>query len=320
MALIKCPECNNDVSNSANSCPHCGYNIKEFIEKQEKENELKEREQLIEKQKLIKEEKRKNKEEKIIAFYRKYLGTTKQKIIAIVVPFLVICIIVSLGVTYSIVKKDYIEIKKDSVTCVEKIEYIDEKIYEYLEFEGNKRYIYVNSFDFSYADRLIGRVRNSYSKLSDSDKSNFDSYLKRNYGITWDELNEKYTSYGLVANSESDAINNDDEYYQNMIDKKREEYEESLGEVKVTSKTSNYTNNKFIISGTVKNTTQDKVTFVKVKVVLMNDEFETLNTDNTYAVGDEGLLPGESTTFTCYIDDVAGVTKFNAYVYDYKTE
>lgn len=27
MALIKCPECNNDISDSAKTCPHCGYMI-----------------------------------------------------------------------------------------------------------------------------------------------------------------------------------------------------------------------------------------------------------------------------------------------------
>ena len=25
MVLIKCPECNNDVSDKAATCPHCGY-------------------------------------------------------------------------------------------------------------------------------------------------------------------------------------------------------------------------------------------------------------------------------------------------------
>lgn len=28
MALIKCPECGNDVSDTAQSCPHCGAPIK----------------------------------------------------------------------------------------------------------------------------------------------------------------------------------------------------------------------------------------------------------------------------------------------------
>jgi DNA-directed RNA polymerase subunit RPC12/RpoP len=27
MALIKCPECNQTVSNQAVACPHCGYGI-----------------------------------------------------------------------------------------------------------------------------------------------------------------------------------------------------------------------------------------------------------------------------------------------------
>lgn len=28
MALIKCPECNNDVSSTTYRCPHCGYTVK----------------------------------------------------------------------------------------------------------------------------------------------------------------------------------------------------------------------------------------------------------------------------------------------------
>jgi len=29
MPIIKCPECNKDISNQAVSCPHCGYRLKE---------------------------------------------------------------------------------------------------------------------------------------------------------------------------------------------------------------------------------------------------------------------------------------------------
>ena len=37
MALIKCPECGNDVSSETITCPHCGYTInKEEAKKQER--------------------------------------------------------------------------------------------------------------------------------------------------------------------------------------------------------------------------------------------------------------------------------------------
>ena len=34
MALINCPECNAEVSDTALSCPHCGFGVKEYVEKQ----------------------------------------------------------------------------------------------------------------------------------------------------------------------------------------------------------------------------------------------------------------------------------------------
>lgn len=41
MALIKCPECNHEVSEYAISCPNCGYGIKDYLIAIE-ENETKE--------------------------------------------------------------------------------------------------------------------------------------------------------------------------------------------------------------------------------------------------------------------------------------
>ena len=46
MALIKCPECGREnVSDSAESCPECGYGIKAYFEKIRKEEERKEQEE-----------------------------------------------------------------------------------------------------------------------------------------------------------------------------------------------------------------------------------------------------------------------------------
>ena len=37
MALIKCPECELQVSDKALSCPHCGYPMKKESEKKSRE-------------------------------------------------------------------------------------------------------------------------------------------------------------------------------------------------------------------------------------------------------------------------------------------
>ena len=50
MALIKCPECNNQISDQADSCPKCGYELK----KKEKEPENKEENKLKPDTNLIK--------------------------------------------------------------------------------------------------------------------------------------------------------------------------------------------------------------------------------------------------------------------------
>lgn len=41
MALIKCPECNRDVSENAEICPNCGFSIKEYQKSKEKAKEIK---------------------------------------------------------------------------------------------------------------------------------------------------------------------------------------------------------------------------------------------------------------------------------------
>lgn len=39
MALVKCPECGKKVSDTAVSCPNCGYGIKEHFERKRKQEE-----------------------------------------------------------------------------------------------------------------------------------------------------------------------------------------------------------------------------------------------------------------------------------------
>lgn len=67
MALIKCPECGREnVSDSAEACPNCGYGIKAHFEKIKQEGERKERERKAEEMRKRAEIEAKKREERRI--------------------------------------------------------------------------------------------------------------------------------------------------------------------------------------------------------------------------------------------------------------
>lgn len=41
MALVKCPECGKEVSDTANACPNCGYGVKAHFDKMKQDNYIK---------------------------------------------------------------------------------------------------------------------------------------------------------------------------------------------------------------------------------------------------------------------------------------
>ena len=67
MALIKCPECGREaVSDCAESCPGCGYNIKAHFERIKEEERKKQREEELRKEKEQRIQEIKKEEEKQI--------------------------------------------------------------------------------------------------------------------------------------------------------------------------------------------------------------------------------------------------------------
>ena len=316
MALIQCPECEKEVSNSAEKCPNCGYNIRNYIKLQEEEKLKEERRQAEEEyQKRKQEDQEKRKEARRIR-YDKYFGTSKKKLVSYSVIVLIVAIMIAMISFYVITTKDIREIKNETPDCVERLNDIENNLYKYNVIADTKVYV-LNYLSFELADGAIGEIRELYNELSDSDKTKYNEYLQVTYDMSWDDLDSAFRKYGLNTSDRFEYIENGDDFYKNLLNKMRSGYEESKGDVTVTNKDCMSSGDNFVISGTVKNTTKSTVYFVKVKVTLNNDSGDVLNTENTYAVGDEGLAPGESSTFTCYIDKVDNGTKFNAYVYDY---
>ena len=91
MALINCPECNKEVSDSAAACPHCGYDISEHLRKMEEQQQrakyLVEQAAAI----MLKDEKRAN---------RKKMSTKKKVAVAVCSALILAAVAVGLFPTW----------------------------------------------------------------------------------------------------------------------------------------------------------------------------------------------------------------------------
>lgn len=75
MSLIKCPECNKEVSDQAQMCPNCGFGIEKYVNKIKEEKQVK-----IRKEKLkIERQKRKQIEEDKLKQLAKFENMPKHK-------------------------------------------------------------------------------------------------------------------------------------------------------------------------------------------------------------------------------------------------
>lgn len=319
MALIKCPECNGEVSSKAEVCPHCGYSIKDYFEKQKQEEKQKELEKEREERKKQEEEKEQLQEEKRRQRYNKFFGTKKKKIMFFLTCFIVLISVVSISIWYYKSTEKLRNMKKITSECLERLDGVEEDLYEYFEV-GEERYYELDGISLDLLESSISEAREKYIKLNDNEKTALNSYMNNQFKMSWNELDERCNELGLTACNRAEYYNHmleDEDYYNKIRNRLYAEHEEEQGEVFVEDKEMDYSNGNYLISGTVKNTTDSTVYFVKVKVSILDKNDNVINTDNTYAVGDEGLAPGESSTFKCYIDKVEGTEKYNAKVYDY---
>lgn len=72
-----------------------------------------------------------------------------------------------------------------------------------------------------------------------------------------------------------------------------------------------------ICTATIKNNGRKTYSFVEVKGRFINSSGTIVDTEWTYAVGSEGLAPGESTTFELHIDKNLRITECDLVILDY---
>lgn len=74
------------------------------------------------------------------------------------------------------------------------------------------------------------------------------------------------------------------------------------------------------VTGKITNNGKKTYKFVQVKGAFKNSSGTVLDTDWTYAVGSEGLAPGESSTFTMYVDQNYSIKSCTVTLLDYDTD
>lgn len=319
MALIKCPECGKEVSDTAENCPNCGYNMQKYLKSKRIEEQQKKAEKELQERELKKQEKKKLYKEKVRQWYDKYLGTKRKKIKFSCICIISLAVILGFGAWNYKRTENLRNARYFVISSIEDLNDVEDDLYEYYEI-GEDKFYKLNRYSLSTLEFSITTARELYNILNSDEKNLLDSYMNDKFKMTWNELDERCDELGITARTKEEYLRHrdNDGYYDRRIKRLYDKYEEEVGSVFVESSSVNHSHGQHLISGSVKNTTDKTVYFVKVKVRICDSDRNVLNVDSTYAVGDEGLKPNESVVFKCYTDWADGAKDYIAEVYDYQ--
>lgn len=99
---------------------------------------------------------------------------------------------------------------------------------------------------------------------------------------------------------------------------KQETIENNSNDISISNAQMNRNGDSYVISGSITNNLNHPVYFVKLKISLKDFDGNCIDTQSTYACGDEGLNSDESTKFECYIDYDSNAKNYSIEVYDYQ--
>lgn len=110
--------------------------------------------------------------------------------------------------------------------------------------------------------------------------------------------------------------------YQKPLETEETETENKIHKIEPDLELSNialYSNYSYKdCTGTITNNGSCTYTYIKVKCRFKNHFDEVVDTDWTYAVGSEGLAPGEAKTFSMSVPDNSAIKSCSVFILDYK--
>ncbi len=327
MALVKCPECGREkVSDNAEACPDCGYAIKAHYDKMKQAEEEKRLAEEREKNRIVEEEERKRLQEEREKQHQenmnRYFGSPIKKVAWGLVACAILGIVILLG-TYVSKENQITEAIEDSKGYIDRIKSRTSSINSTLL---SADYVYGTFASQSAVDSVTEDLRDidlyitwidmdykEYTRVADA----IESYVKSKTSYdSWEEYKTYINNEYFVADTNDEAA---EQLVKGVAYSSSEEKREAERKTSVIVESQDFTTSgsNYKIYGTVTNNTSHTVYFVKVKVSLKDDNYKVLDTETTYACGDEGLKSGESTKFECYIKKDSNATHYSAEIYDY---
>lgn len=328
MALIKCPECGKEnVSDSAETCPECGYSIKAHFDKIKYDEEQKRLAKQREQQKIESEKKNKElqakKKKQHQEYMNKYFGTPIKKVGWCVFACVIVAVIIIIGIYIQKENKVSSAIKS-SEKYVNEIKTNTSKIDNIL---ANADYVYGSIKSDDAIESITGYLREisiSMAFLDDCSKNGnrvtnaIDSYINSKTSFSsWEMYKQNLNKTYFVADNNDKSA---DKLVKNVAYSSNKEMGSAKKKNSVIVENQNITTSgsNYKVCGTVTNNTSKIVYFVKVKVSLKDDNGKVIDTETTYACGDEGLKPNESTKFECYIKKDSKMKSYSAEIYEYR--
>ncbi len=196
-------------------------------------------------------------------------------------------------------------------TTFESEEEMKQAVRGYYSWEGNvngeeQDYLFVNT----ELNKITYRTYlNSTSRLPSDYECDIENWDPHSGTFSLEEITYKVTDDGSLKTMNSDDIyyrttvqdykhmNNNPLNRNNTTQESYDQKEDGNDVLEITVNMLNDNSSYTYCTGTVKNTGKKTYRYIRVKGAFKNKNGEVIDTDSAYAVGSEGLEPGESSSF-----------------------
>lgn len=354
MSLIRCPECGKEnVSDSAQACPSCGYGIKEYYEKIRLEE--------IEKGKIEVEREEDEKHNFVSLSEQDEAPKITRKKLYLLIIVAIVFIIASVVATIFLNAKEkekklneiealvqagnYLEawenIDKDILESYNDEEFVDKAMVigymEYMYEDAKKSSANISDtyllvvlksigahqklLDWGLYDYIEKMVLDSIQQIENRRDKIFDDTVEE---MIYEEYNDLENT--IVEPYRTENPNGAKEYIQYLISSidgtKTEQYAKEQYDknnpLQITEKSANKDDGYWYCTGTLSNVSSKIYYYVKIKVTYYDKNMNVLTTDWTYAVDSVGIAGGENQLFEIMTKVTGNVEKFKVEVLEYQ--